>query len=1693
MWGRVRVAGSKLALLALVWMSVADFCRRTLSIRSLRPTRLRLVLGLLVAVGVVVFPSSGVAGNKTATSKRAPSVPLTLGPVPEGKVATLAGDGHAPVGGYPAALTRTNLKSDRSKRIRETVSDPEGDSLTVAQTFPAQGYSINGVNYINCYDLPGYPPPGGPIYAGEEIGYCGLIQLYDSLTGNESTTNNTQTDALYDACGTEVDSSSYSGWHDAGESYFSGGFITSLPYTVPESGVCWGQWTLTYGFTETFNDGQQLTDSLTVTFFAYPVNPAPSSAYGVGSGDASVNNPSPCAGDPVNCTSGDLSEAFHDVSVPGRGPGLDLTRTYNSLSASTEGIFGYGWSSSYEAHLAVNGDGSVTVTEADGSQVTATPDGSGGYSVPAWSDSTLTQNSDGTWTFVRQQTTTYTFNSAGKLTAITDRNGYSTQLAYNGSGQLATVTDPSGRAIAFSYGANGLVSQVEDPAGQLTNYGYDDSGNLTSVTDPANRESQFGYDPNHLMLTMTDPNQGVTTNIYDSSGRVTQQTDPAGLITHFAYSGDNFSAAGGTTTITDPHGNVRVENFTSGVMLSETKASGTPNAGTWTYEYDRNTFGVTSVTDPDNHTTTSTYDSAGNLLSTTDALYHTTTYTYNSFNEPLTVTDPAGIATSYTYDGNGNLLSKTVTGIGGSPTATTMYSYTDGHAGDVTEVSDPAGHVTDYTYDSQGDIATATTHPAGGTNDTTVYVYDQLGRKVCEASPDASAAGVQCPAAGQPRVTGTTTWTYDADGDTTSKTNPLGKETDYGYDGDGNQTTVTDPAGNITKTSYDADSRKATVTAGYGTAAAATTSYSYDIKPGSGACSNSVSGATYCTTTTDPSSQTTVDYFNSRDEQAEQSQPSTGTSTASYDAAGNLSSLTTNGGAANYGYDAANKLTSITYSNPSTGYAAAANVGYTYDSDGNRTSMSDSSGTTSYSYDSLERLSSVTNGAGATIAYGYDLDNEVTSITYPGRSQTVNQVYDGAGRESKVTDWLSGSTNFSYDADGNLTSQSNPNSTTISSTYNAADNLLTSQDAPTSSPSNPFASFTYTYNPDSQVQSETDTGTPGPSSQSYSYDQLDRLATTTTGSYGYDASGDPTQLARANQSFNAAHQLTSQTSTVTRVGTTSAGDNGSGSTLTLTLPTGLQANDQILLAVDLPGNQSIKTTPSGYTKVGSYSSGTGASNTQLVLYRRTAVAGDASVTVTFSKTFAKAATIVVYRGVNPVTPIDVSSNGTTVSGQSVTAPSVTTTKAGDELLLALGAQSSATGSWTAPSQMTTRVAQAGGPTVNEALADQALTSPGATGSETATFSTSGSLAAALVALEPAQTTYSYDSLGDRTSIAAPGGTTTLAYDQLGRLMSYGSTSYTYDADGLRVSKKTGHNTETFTWSPPAVSGTPQLLVDGSTDYIYGPDGLPLEQINGSIAYYYLHDQIGSTRALTNSSGTPAATNTYTPYGTLTSTTGTVANPLGFAGSYTDTESGLLYLQHRYYDAAAGQFISVDPLVSQTAEPYAYVNDDPLDATDPLGLCFLGIACGVQNAVENYVVKPVTQNWRGIAQAATVVTAGLGTAACIYLTAGACAYALPEIGAATGAALYAEGGGNLTSQGFIEASAEGYVGGTVALLGPTGVAGAILVNGAWGAGQGVYDYANNEECATTGGYIAAGAKGFVEGGIPWDEIFKSIRG
>ncbi len=198
--------------------------------------------------------------------------------------------------------------------------------------------------------------------------------------------------------------------------------------------------------------------------------------------------------------------------------------------------------------------------------------------------------------------------------------------------------------------------------------------------------------------------------------------------------------------------------------------------------------------------------------------------------------------------------------------------------------------------------------------------------------------------------------------------------------------------------------------------------------------------------------------------------------------------------------------------------------------------------------------------------------------------------------------------------------------------------------------------------------------------------------------------------------------------------------------------------------------------------------------------------------------------------------------------------------------------------------------------------------------------------------------YSYDQNGNRTKELGTQNET-LSYsgaDQLTTLGTGSSTyNYTYKGNNIRYSQTYNGTTTYYVYNTQ--SFVPQLLGDGTNDYIYGPSGEPMEQISQSsgVPSYLYTDQLGSVVMEANQSGNVTAIQTYSPYGTVSSTTGTWTTPFGFAGGYTDP-TGLIYLISRYYDPATGQFVSVDPALSATHQPYEYVSDDPVNTTDPTG-------------------------------------------------------------------------------------------------------------------------------------------------------------
>ncbi|CUS47917.1 MAG: RHS repeat-associated domain protein [Idiomarinaceae bacterium HL-53] len=97
-----------------------------------------------------------------------------------------------------------------------------------------------------------------------------------------------------------------------------------------------------------------------------------------------------------------------------------------------------------------------------------------------------------------------------------------------------------------------------------------------------------------------------------------------------------------------------------------------------------------------------------------------------------------------------------------------------------------------------------------------------------------------------------------------------------------------------------------------------------------------------------------------------------------------------------------------------------------------------------------------------------------------------------------------------------------------------------------------------------------------------------------------------------------------------------------------------------------------------------------------------------------------------------------------------------------------------------------------------------------------------------------------------------------------------------------------------------------------TDYISGPNGT-LARITNGVTTYLHPDILGSAQSGTNSSGVVQWREQYTPFGEEIQGIAANANQVGYTGHIRDDDTGLSYMQARYYDPVVGRFYSNDPV------------------------------------------------------------------------------------------------------------------------------------------------------------------------------------
>jgi RHS repeat-associated protein len=207
----------------------------------------------------------------------------------------------------------------------------------------------------------------------------------------------------------------------------------------------------------------------------------------------------------------------------------------------------------------------------------------------------------------------------------------------------------------------------------------------------------------------------------------------------------------------------------------------------------------------------------------------------------------------------------------------------------------------------------------------------------------------------------------------------------------------------------------------------------------------------------------------------------------------------------------------------------------------------------------------------------------------------------------------------------------------------------------------------------------------------------------------------------------------------------------------------------------------------------------------------------------------------------------------------------------------------------------------------------------------------------------------HDAAGNLTSTPNPGGLT-MTYDAENHLTSVAGVTYTYDGDGRRVMKSSaGTPPQPFKlyWygtSPDALVET-DAAGGNATEYIFfNGRRIARREPSGSV-FYYLADHLGSSRVVTNSTGTVVEESDYHPFGGERVLTDSLPNQnYKFTGKERDPESSLDYFGARFFASTLGRFQSPDPLLNsgrpwnpQTWNRYAYTLNNPLNFIDPMGL------------------------------------------------------------------------------------------------------------------------------------------------------------
>ena len=240
--------------------------------------------------------------------------------------------------------------------------------------------------------------------------------------------------------------------------------------------------------------------------------------------------------------------------------------------------------------------------------------------------------------------------------------------------------------------------------------------------------------------------------------------------------------------------------------------------------------------------------------------------------------------------------------------------------------------------------------------------------------------------------------------------------------------------------------------------------------------------------------------------------------------------------------------------------------------------------------------------------------------------------------------------------------------------------------------------------------------------------------------------------------------------------------------------------------------------------------------------------------------------------------------------------------------------------------------------------------------------------------------------------------------QLKTLKKSGTLSqYVYDNDGRRIQKTVGDKVTRFYLDGDKIIA--QKEEGGERmDFLYDEKGTPFAFEYQEKMYFYQTNLQGDIIGIVDSKGSQVVVYRYDAWGEVLVSSDASGfglaqiNPLRYRGYYYDQETGLYYLQTRYYDPKVRRFLNADDASVLTKDPeqlteknlYAYCDDNPVMYRDDTGMFDIvsGIFGAVTNVATTYFAAKVTGQECGVWDLAVAAFAGLVsgmTKSSLYIT------------------------------------------------------------------------------------------------------------